>query len=245
VQAAAASGEAESISPALDARVRATLVHELRPPLSAITALAEVMREERLGPMGNARYLAYASDIHESARHALSVLVSIVEDSAGALDSAEPDETDLHDAVSKCLSMMRELARQATVRLEPDFIPGRPRLAVGRRSLVQILLNLISNSLKFTPAGGMITVSTRLEPDGGLVLSVIDTGEGMGREELARVEAAEPAPAGPRAAPGSGHGLPIVQALARAEGARLEITSAPAQGTRVSIIFPKERLLGT
>lgn len=220
----------------------ANLSHELRTPLSAIAALAEVMMEERLGPMGNARYLAYAADIRESAVHALGVLGAMIEGAEGAPDPTEHKETDLHEAVGTCLSMMRELANGVSVRLEAHLMPGRPRIAVGHRSLVQMLLNLVSNALKFTPPGGVVRVATRLQSDGELSLSVIDTGSGISREELVRIEAAGPFPAGAGpASRHSGYGLPIVQALARAEGLRVELASVPGQGTTASIIFPRQR----
>ncbi len=227
-----------------DDRARATLAHELRTPLSAIAALAEVMKDERLGPMGNARYLGYAGDIHDSASHALSVLDAMLERGSARQDARQPPETDLDETVSSCLSAMRALAGQASVRLRSDLAPGRPRLAADRRSLMQILLNLLSNALKFTPQGGVVTVATRRRPGGGLVLSVSDTGTGMRREEIERLEAGETGPGEAAATPGSGYGLPLVKALARESGAQLEIASPPRQGTRVSIVFPRDRLLG-
>ncbi|MCL4767218.1 MAG: HAMP domain-containing histidine kinase [Hyphomicrobiaceae bacterium] len=246
VAAADASDAAASAAPdaATGDRARATLAHELRTPLSAIAALAEVMKDERLGPMGNTRYLGYASDIHDSARHALSVLVAMLEGGTGCQGAQEPAETDVHGTVSRCLSAMRELAGQASVRLQSELAPGRPRLAADRRSLMQILLNLLSNALKFTPQGGVVTVATRREPGGGLVLSVTDTGTGMHRDEIERLQAEDDGPGRAAAARGSGYGLPLVKALARESGARLEIASPPGQGTRVSIVFPRDRLIG-
>jgi signal transduction histidine kinase len=223
---------------------RAMLAHELRTPLSAIVALAEVMKDERFGPVGNKRYLVYANDIYESARHGLSVLGAMLEGGGSESTAPQPAQTDVNETVSRCLSALRELAGKASVRLVADLGPDQWRLAIERRSLMQILLNLISNALKFTSPGGEITVATRNSPDGGLILSVSDTGAGMTRDQLERIRSGEFASAG-IGSPRSGYGLPIVAALARGSGGRMEIDSAPGQGTRVSITFPSDRLVGT
>lgn len=238
-----ATGEvaSEATDEPAEARARATLAHELRTPLSAIMALAEVMKEERLGPMGNARYLSYSRDIHESARHALSVLAAMM---CNGLEpgASQGDYADLDDAVEKSLSVMRELARLASVRLETDLAAGHPKVSAKSRSLMQILINLLSNAMRFTPPGGAVTVQTRHTADGGLTLSVIDTGTGMSSRPL------EGGKAGPctnevGSKQTTGYGLSIVRSLAQASGARVEIASAPGQGTRVSIAFPPDRVL--
>lgn len=237
------SSPADNSSEASD-RGRAMLAHELRTPLSAIVALAEVMKDERFGPVGNERYLVYANDIYESAHHALSVLGAMLEGEGSESTARQPARTDVDETVSRCLSALRELADKASVRLVADLEPGQPRLAIERRSLMQILLNLISNALKFTPPGGEITVATRNSTDGGLVLSVTDTGTGMARHQLERIRSGEPGSTDIGSAQRSGYGLPIVGALARGSGGRMEIDSAPGQGTRVSITFPSDRLVG-
>lgn len=234
-------GATDATEDVAESRVRATLAHELRTPLSAIMALAEVMKEERLGPMGNPRYLSYSRDIHESARHALSVLAAMMGSEPEARSPQDAGHADVDEAVEKSLSVMRELARLASVRLETDLVAGHPQVSADSRSLMQILINLLSNALKFTPPGGVVTVQTRRAPDGGLTLSVTDTGTGMSRRSLE----------GSAAGPGSdevgsrrttGHGLPIVRSLAQASGARVDIASAPGEGTRVSITFPPDRV---
>ena len=225
---------------------RAMLAHELRTPLSAIVALAEVMKEERFGPMGNARYLVYANDIYESAHHTLGVLRAMLQGGSGT-STPEPAQTDVDETISRCLSTLREVAAKASVRLVPDLMaglgPGQLRLAIERRSLLQILLNLLSNAMKFTPPGGTVTVATRRKPDGGLELTVSDTGAGIPHAQLARIRAEEPAPIDIAPAHRSGYGLPLVCALARGSGGQMEIDSAPGQGTRVSITFPPDRLV--
>jgi K+-sensing histidine kinase KdpD len=221
---------------------RAALAHELRTPLSAIMALAEVMKDERLGPMGNARYLVYASDIYDSAKHALSVLGAML---LGESDEPPAPQTDVEDTVRKCLSAMRALAAQASVQLETNFTEETTYLAMDRRSLTQILLNLLMNALKFTPAGGLVTVATRREQDGGLSISVIDTGKGMQQAEIDRLQSGDDQVLREVDHPvASGFGLPLVKALARASGGQVEIASTPGRGTRVTIVFPPERTAG-
>ena len=155
----------------------------------------------------------------------------------------EPAETDVDVTVSRCLSALRALSEKAGVRIEANLGSGQARLAVDRRSLMQILLNLLSNALKFTPRGGAVTVETRRNADGGLVLTVSDTGPGLPADELQRIHKAEPLPTVARARHGSGYGLPLVRVLARAAGATVEIGSRPGQGTRVWLTFPLDRLV--
>ena len=226
-----------------DRMTRATLAHELRTPLSAIMALAEVMKDERLGEMGNARYLVYAADIYDSARHALSVIGDMLAREPGEPE-AEASEADVEDIVRKCLSAMRELAKQASVELAVDFRAPHRRVAIDRRSLTQILLNLLTNALKFTPAGGTVTVSTLLRPDGALELSVRDTGMGMLQDDIDQILAHNADATAPKPRNnGSGFGLPLVKALVAASGGALDMESKAGQGTRVSVIYPRERVL--
>ena len=227
-------------APANSRAARAALAHELRTPLSAIMALAEVMKDERLGPMGNARYLVYASDIYDSAKHALSVLGAML---LGESDEPPAPQTDVEDTIRKCLSAMRALAAQASVQLETDFASETSYLAMDRRSLTQILLNLLMNALKFTPAGGWVTVATRRERDGSLSISVLDTGKGMQQAEIDRLQSSDDQPLRDMDHPAaSGFGLPLVKALAQANGGQVQITSTPGHGTRITIVFPAERI---
>ncbi len=204
-------------------------------------ALAEIMKDERLGAMGNARYLVYASDIYDSARHTLSVLGAMLE---GESEQPAVESTDVDETVRKCLSAMQGLAGQNTVHLASTFTPGQPRLAIDRRVLTQILLNLLSNALKFTPAHGTVTVATARGADGSLTLAVADTGMGMAPDVIQRLQSRDGA--GPSdTAGGSGLGLPLVKALARSNNGRVDFASTPGAGTRVTVTFPPERVVET
>jgi two-component system cell cycle sensor histidine kinase PleC len=230
------------------------LAHELRTPLGAIAALAEIMRDERLGPLGSPRYRSYAADIHDSAAHAMSIMAAFLENGADARSTASKGqdalppmefvELDLGELVGGAISALQPLAERAGVALKLEIAPGLPRLIADRRSLRQILNNLIANALKFTPPGGRVAVSVSYQTNGPIVLEVADTGDGMTPAELERARAGAVAPAAiRRRSGGTGFGLPLVRSLAAASGAALAIESELRKGTRVAITFAHDRLL--
>jgi signal transduction histidine kinase len=220
----------------------AKLSHELRTPLAAIVALAEIMRDERLGPLADARYRGYAGDIHDSALHALGVLSSFLEPGAGQVGSPPMvfAEIDVAAVAASSVSAYVPLAERAGVRLALVAPPGLPHLVADRRSLKQILLNLIANAVRFTPPGGAVQVSAHYECGAALGIEVADTGDGMSEAELKRVLGSAPG-CGRRA--GSGLGLPLVRALAAANGGVLELESARGQGTRARVRFASDRVV--
>jgi two-component system cell cycle sensor histidine kinase PleC len=224
----------------------AKLAHELRTPLSAIVALAEIMKEERLGPMENARYLGYVGDIYDCARHVLSVASAMLEHESvkDGLLPVEPIEIDVNAMAASCVSAVRPLAEQAGVRLETRLQPGLPSLLADRRNLMQILFNLLANALKFTPRNGTITVTTSHDSGRSLEIVVADSGAGMSEAEIARAMASTIA-AAPQAGErsGVGYGLPLAKALAEANGAVLAIDSALGSGTRVSLAFSPDHII--
>jgi signal transduction histidine kinase len=228
----------------------ARLAHELRTPLAAIAALAEIMRDERLGALADARYRGYAGDIHDSALHALGVLSSFLEpaDARGKVLPMVFAEIDVAEVAAGSVSALAPLARRAGVRLVLDAEPRLPHLVADRRSLKQILLNLIANAVRFTPPRGRVRVGTRYHCGGAVSLEVADTGDGMSAAELRRVLAAGAASGAAAASrrnggAGSGFGLPLVRALAAANGGSLEIESARGQGTRAIVRFAHDRVV--
>lgn len=230
----------------------AKLAHELKTPLSAIVAAAEIMRDERLGPIENARYRSYASDIFDSARHALMVIGNMLGDASAAIEvdqgSAMPamifTELDLNDMAERCVSSMRPLADAAGLALAPDLAPGLPHIIADATAVRQIVLNLLNNALKFTGPGGEIVLATRHNADGQVELEIRDSGRGMTHEEVARAGAQhDRITISRREGGGLGIGLPLVGALARANGAGLAIASEPSRGTSVTIAFAKDRVV--
>ena len=224
-------------SSVLDPDHLAKLAHELKTPLTAIAAAAEIMRDERLGTMGNERYLSYAADIHESATHALDVITSLLSESAKS-NAALPRliALDLNAIVERTVSSLQALAQSQGLTLTFEAEKSRPHVAANPTSLRQILLNLLTNAIKFTPRGGDVHVVTGFLADDRVFLAVRDTGCGIGGKS---VEGAAPAEESQQSwlAGGNGIGLPLVQRLVREMGAEFEIDSEPGKGTVVLIAF--------
>jgi hypothetical protein len=216
----------------LNVALDAWLAHELRTPLSAVIAYAEVLKNEHFGPLANPRYQAYARDIYESARHALGVVDSMLrgDRARSAVPPLAFADIDPARVVESCLTVARPLAQRAGLALGAECAPGLPRVVADEVSLRQMLLNLLANAIKFARPGDRVTVAAAYDGDGPLTISVADTGPGIGAAPTT-----EPA--------GIGLGLPLTRALAAANGATLTIESAPGRGTRVTIAFGKDRVV--
>lgn len=265
----------------------ARLAHEIKTPLSAIAAAAELMRDERLGSIGDRRYRGYAGDIVEAARHALSVVNRMMaatpdgaawpghsrgEPSAGASQTAATKDhapagtvvvtqLDPNDLVRRTASSLRALIDQARLTLVLELDPTMPDLVADAVALRQILLNLVTNAMRATPAGGRITLRTAHALGQGLTISVADTGCGIEARDSERRTAQGADGAGTGTAPGAGArldadlglghglglgqglGLPLVRTLAAANGARVTIGSVPGSGTCVEIVFEASRVV--
>lgn len=215
-----------------DADHLAKLAHELKTPLSAIAAAAEVMRDERLGKMQNGRYLDYAADIHESATHALDVIAALLSQNKEANASRPPLVTlDLNAVVDRTVSSTQALAASRGVFLAFEAESSRPHVTANPTAVRQILLNLLANALKFTAPGGDVRVVTGYLNDGRVFLVVRDTGCGMnGGVAAVNGNSSD-------ATQGNGIGLPLVQRLVHEMGAEIEFDSAPGKGTVVLIAF--------
>jgi PAS domain S-box-containing protein len=225
----------------------ARVSHEIRTPLNAIIGFAEVMIEERFGPVDNERYREYLRDIRASGEHVVSLvndLLDISKIEAGKLDlsfAAVP----LNDLVRECIGLMQPQANRAHVVLRSSLSREVPAVVADERTLRQIVLNLLSNSVKYTGPGGQVIASTSLTETGEAILRVRDTGEGMSEEELTR--ALEPfrqlSTAAIGDATGTGLGLPLTKALVEANRASLSIRSARGEGTVVTVTIPPTRVL--
>jgi PAS domain S-box-containing protein len=225
----------------------AKISHEIRTPLNAIIGFSEVMMEERFGPVGNARYREYLKDIHASGDHLISLLNDLVDLSkieAGKLELTFIGVS-LNDLVQQCVAIMQQQANRERVIIRTALSAGLPQIIADARSMRQIALNLLSNSIKFTGAGGQVIVSTALTDDQEVVLRVRDTGSGMSEQDLQT--ALEPfrqtATAVNWGITGTGLGLPITKALVEANHASLRIASEVGDGTLVEIAFPSARVL--
>jgi signal transduction histidine kinase len=225
----------------------AKISHDIRTPLNAIIGFAEVMMEERFGPVGNERYRQYLKDIHASGAHLIALINDLLDLSkieAGKIELTFASVS-LNDLIQQCVAIMQAQANRERVIIRTALSPRLPQVMADARSVRQIVLNLLSNSIKFTGAGGQAIVSTAINDTGEVVLRVRDTGIGMSEAELAT--ALEPfrqaATTTRMGTGGSGLGLPLTKALAQANHATFQIKSAPNEGTLVEITFPGARLL--
>lgn len=223
----------------------AKISHEIRTPLNAIIGFAEVMLEERFGPIGNERYKEYLKDVHASGAHVISLvndLLDLAKVEAGRLELSFTS-VNLNDLVSACFTLLQPQASRDRIVMRTSFAVKLPPVVADERSVRQIVLNLVSNAIKFTDAGGQVIVSTALTDRGEVAFRVRDTGIGMTEAE---VEAAlEPFRqlATSRKRGGTGLGLPLTKALVEANRGALQITSHPNEGTLVEVIFPPTRVL--
>jgi len=225
----------------------AKISHEIRTPLNAIIGFSEVMMEERFGPIGNERYREYLKDIHTSGGHLISLINDLLDLSkieAGKLDLTFAS-VKLNELVQQCVALMQPQANRERIIIRTSLSPMLPPIVVDARSIRQIVLNLLSNSIKFTGAGGQVIVSTALTGRGEAVLRVRDTGVGMSEKEIET--ALEPfrqlATSTRWGSGGTGLGLPLTKALAEANRATFTIRSAVNAGTLVEIVFPATRVL--
>jgi two-component system cell cycle sensor histidine kinase PleC len=225
----------------------ANMSHELRTPLNAILGFSEMMKDEVLGPMGNASYRSYAADIHESGNHLLKLINEILDLSrieAGRYELCEK-ALDFREIVQDSLRFLRLNAQAKSLRLITDFKPDMPAVFADERALRQICLNLISNAIKFTPEEGAVSVRTGVLPSGEAILSIRDNGPGIPEDEIPRVLSAfgQGSLALKLRDCGTGLGLPIVAGLAELHGGRFELSSKIGTGTEATLILPKSRVM--
>lgn len=217
----------------------AKVSHEIRTPLGAILGFAEVMMDERFGPLGNPRYKDYLKDIHASGTQVVALVDDLLDLSrieAGQLD-LDVAAVDVNRVVAEAVAQMQPEAHRVRVIMRTSLAGRIPAVLADERSTRQIVRNILSNAVKFNEPGGQVIVSTALGEAGAVLLRVRDTGVGMSEEEIAA--ALEPfggLPARPRAH-GNGLGLPLTRALVGANGASMTIRSRPREGTLVEVCF--------
>ena len=223
----------------------ANMSHELRTPLNAIIGFSEVIKDEMFGPVGLKKYADYAKDIHTSGRHLLDLINDILDLSkleAGKLELRE-ESVALDEAVEECLTLVRSRAQKADIVLATEIEPGLPPLMCDERAMKQVLLNFLSNAVKFTPAGGTVTTGVRRE-GGGIAFFVRDTGIGMSEAdvEVALAAFGQVDSKVVRQHHGTGLGLPISKSLIELHGGTLGVESAPGKGTTMIATFPAWRV---
>jgi two-component system cell cycle sensor histidine kinase PleC len=224
----------------------ANMSHELRTPLNAIIGFSEVIRDAIMGPVA-ARYRDYARDIHSSGTHLLHLIGEVLDLSkieVGRLELHE-EPVDLAKVIGDCHRLIAERATSGGLDITVELPAKLPVIRGDELRLKQIILNLLSNAVKFTPPGGRVTLSIASTAEGGVALTVSDTGIGMKPEEIPI--ALEPFrqldSALNRRYEGTGLGLPLAQRLAELHGGTLKIDSTAGGGTRVAINLPPERVV--
>ena len=225
---------------AAKSRFLATMSHELRTPLNAIIGFSDMLTNDSL-VLDEARRLEYAKLINELGCHLLSVVNGILDMSKMETGNFQitPEPFAPRQAIESCCDLLALKAQEAGVALKARMTGDLPEVVVDRRALNQILINLISNAIKFTPRGGSVTVGAACET-GHLVLTIEDTGVGIGADDLPRLgEAFFQARASyDRRHDGTGLGLSIVKGLVDLHGGGTDIRSRLGEGTRVTVRLP-------
>jgi signal transduction histidine kinase len=220
----------------------AQVTHELRTPLNAILGFSETIRQEMFGPVANPRYLEYAGLIHDAGNHLLSLINDLLDNArieAGKMEIS-PIRVAAPALARSALDLVELLAEERDIRTTTTGLTTCPDLNIDPRAMKQVLVNLLSNSIKYTPVGGRIDVRFATSDDGGAAIEIADTGIGMSEEDLrvafepfARADVIEA-----RRQQGTGLGLLLARALARLHGGDLVLTSRLHHGTTATIILP-------
>ena len=216
----------------------ATMSHELRTPLNAIIGFSEVLHEQMFGEL-NERQLAYVDDVLEAGKHLLSLIndvLDLAKIEAGGME-LELSEVAIPEVLRSAVSMHSERASRGGVELSLTTEPEEITISADGRRVRQIVFNLVSNAVKFTPAEGRVDVSARLD-DGQVEIAVADTGPGIAPEELETIfEEFKQATDGKRAE-GTGLGLPLSRKLVELHGGRLWVESAAGNGSTFRFTLP-------
>ncbi len=217
----------------------ANMSHELRTPLNAILGFSEMLALEVFAP----KRQEYAHLIHNAGSHLLSLVNDLLDLSrieAGKLElRIEP--IDLAALIAECAETVAVRGRERDLRLIRNVAEPLPHVNADRRALTQILLNLMTNAIKFSLPGGMVEIFAHADPSGDLVFGVRDEGVGIAEDEQAHVfERFGQARQNTAAEKGSGLGLPIVRGLAEAHGGRVTLESRLKHGTRVTVTLPSD-----
>ncbi len=225
----------------------ANMSHELRSPLNAIIGFSESMRLRIFGELGNKKYSEYVDNINESGNHLLELIDDILDLSvieAGAVELDE-GEIDVAKTIAVLASMIRPRAEKARIKLSVDFPDNQILLRGDRRRFKQIVINLMTNAVKFTPKRGKVSISARYAQDGSLSIAIQDTGIGIAPSDTERVMSTfgQVGSTIRRKSEGVGLGLPICKHLVELHDGRLEMDSAPGEGTTMTMLFPPARVI--
>lgn len=225
----------------------ANMSHELRTPLNAIIGFSELMKNGIFGPINNPKYEEYMTDIHFSSRHLLDIINDVLDMSkieAGKVELIE-SEVAITEVFSSVVRIMGDRARLASVTLDFQAGEGLPNVKADQRLLRQILINLISNAVKFSSAGKTVRVKALVFPDRHMRIAVEDEGCGIPEDKIMAVQEPFGQVNDPRhyCGQGTGLGLPLAKAMVELHGGTLTLESEEGKGTKVYLDFPAERTL--
>jgi signal transduction histidine kinase len=219
----------------------ASMSHELRTPLNAIIGFSEVLVEQMFGPL-NDKQMEYLRDIHASGQHLLTLINDVLDLSkieAGRMELAAA-ETDVPQLVEAAMNLVRERAERQGLTLSLALEPEVQTWVLDERKIKQVLINLLANAVKFTPAGGCVAVRARRPDTDRLEVSVIDTGSGIAAQDQAHVfeEFRQASGNYLRKSEGTGLGLALARRFVELHGGRLGLQSAPGQGSTFTFTLP-------
>ncbi len=221
--------------------------HEIRTPLNSIIGFSQVMIEEKFGPVENERYREYLRDISRSGNHVLDLINDLLDLSkieAGKLELSF-EAIDLNQLVSETVALLQPEANAHRIIIRTSLSRAVPKVVADTRSMRQIILNLVSNGIKYSPPSGQVIVSTVYESNGEVALRIRDTGRGMSEDEIE--DAMKPFQqvhgVSEKRGQGTGLGLPLTKALVEANRAYFDLESGPDQGTIAHVQFPTQRVL--
>lgn len=225
----------------------ANMSHELRTPLNAIIGFSEIIAGELFGPMGNNQYKEYAGNIFSSGTHLLALvndILDVAQIESGQMKLRE-NYCDIGELIQSSVAQLNVQAAEASVSLEIHPIKsGLPEIYVDERKTRQILINLLSNSIKFTQAGGKVGIHACMARSGEMRVSVVDTGIGIAQDDIPRIlqKFGQVENTLQRKYDGVGLGLPLAKSLVEMHGGSLRIKSRLGIGTAISFTLPAHRL---
>jgi signal transduction histidine kinase len=224
----------------------ASMSHELRTPLNAVIGFSETMVMEMFGPIG-ARYRDYAKDIHNSGAHLVSLINDVLDMSrldAGQTELHE-EEFDIGLLITESMRMVKGQAAKGRINLSTDVAPGLPLVLADKRRIKQVLINIVTNALKFTPANGRVRVQAAMADDGGIAMVVRDSGIGIDPVDIPKAYElfGQVDSSLARKHSGTGLGLPLSKQFVELHGGSLTLESTVNLGTTVTVRLPAERLV--
>ena len=228
----------------------ANMSHELRTPLNAIIGFSEMMINETFGPLGNEKYTEYLGDVHLSAQHLLDIINEVLDMSkieAGRLELQEED-IDVAELIDSVARMMVSKMFSNDIDIKTDIAPNLPKMRADLRMMRQVLINILTNAVKFSPNGGLITVRAKIKSSGDMIIEIEDNGIGIHRDKIHQAlepfgQVSDKPERRELKSQGTGLGLPLAKAMVELHDGVLNIESEFGEGTTVMLLFPAKRIV--